>query len=80
MTCEFQWAKARRCGLTQEYGRSASIRCGAKVEELRLTLPNRESAIHLHDRAESMGASQTLYMDNRRTLWNPFPAGLWIEE
>jgi hypothetical protein len=53
---------------------------GTSLAKLRFILPNRESAIALHDLAESLGADAVVYMDNEKQLWNPFPPGPWIAE
>jgi hypothetical protein len=53
---------------------------GTPLSRLRFILPNRDSAVDLHDEAEFMGADALLYIDNQKRLWNPFPPGLWINK
>lgn len=52
---------------------------GTFLQELNLITPDRESAMFLADKAESIGVKRVLYVGQDDNWWNPNPPGLWIE-
>ncbi|KAB2929247.1 MAG: hypothetical protein F9K24_20300 [Leptonema illini] len=52
---------------------------GTEIDSVLLILPNRESAIRIHDTALARGIESVLYATDDGQLWDPFPLGEWRE-
>ncbi|KAB2928504.1 MAG: hypothetical protein F9K24_21905 [Leptonema illini] len=52
---------------------------GTKIDSVRLILPNRESAVKIHDTALARGIKTVVYATDDGQLWDPFPLGEWRE-
>ena len=52
---------------------------GTSIEQMGLIVPSREAALAVARKAVAIGVSRIAYTDKEGTLWNPFPAGEWLE-